>query len=98
MDIKKVAEAACRYDKLLELNCSHYSNPNKLENVSIPATLQMIEIIQKNNHKLIINSDAHWYEEIGDDSALMNYRQELGFRDEDIINNDIDQLKRYFEI
>ncbi len=98
VDIEKVSEAACRHNKLLELNCAHFTYEHKLKAVSIPATQEMIRIIQDRGHKLIVNSDAHNFHEIGDDSGLMKYKKILGFRDEDIINNDIAAFKRHIGI
>jgi len=53
-------------------------------------------ICQENNQFLAINSDAHYAEEIGDDSAIRKLQKELGYKDEFIINNYTDKVLEFF--
>lgn len=90
-DFEKVCESACENDVLLELNLSTL---NKLKNNETTFNLlkKMIEIARKHNKKIIINSDAHFLSEIGDDSLLEQYWDELNLSDDIIINNYMDEL------
>lgn len=98
VDIKRVAKAACEHKVLLEINLAHFKCKPKLKRESLPAIKKMIEIIKKNNHYVIINSDSHHTSEIGDDSCLDDFREELGLTDDIIINNNMEALKEYFPI
>ena len=98
LDVKKVTEAACKYNKLMELNASYLNFKRKLSVYPIKAAKEMIKIIKDNGHKLIINSDAHHTSEIADDTPVMKYKDELGLTDDIIINNDMKALKKYFPI
>mgnify|MGYP003965747399 CR=1 FL=1 len=98
VDIERVAEAACEHKVLLEINISHFRCEPKLKQGSIPAIKKMIEIIKKNNHFVIVNSDSHHTSEIGDDSCLDKFRDEIGLTDDIIINNNMEELKKYFPI
>jgi putative hydrolase len=92
VDIRRVAEAACANRKLLELNNSIFNGMNRLSRDELMYYSQMIGIVRKNGCKVIVNTDAHILSELGDDSAVMRFRKELGFRDDDIINNSPKEL------
>ncbi len=96
VDIKKVAEHACSKEKLLELNNSSFRYKNKYDDDSIKRAKKMIEVFQNHGMKMIIGSDAHIAFELGEDSNLMARKEELGFRDNDIINNYPKEVEKYF--
>lgn len=58
---------------------------------------KIVEIVKKNNSKLIIGSDAHFIHEIGEDSILKKYWDELGLNNEIIINNYPDELLKFLK-
>lgn len=96
-DIEKIADAAVRHNKLLEVNNSNFKynmskDPNLLERAK-----KMIDIIQAAEHKVIINSDAHISFDIGEDEHILKHK-ELGLREKDIINNDPEAVTEYFGI
>jgi len=47
---------------------------------------------------MIVGSDAHFYLEVGDDSALQKYYQELDLQVDDVINNDLQGVQQFFGI
>jgi histidinol phosphatase-like PHP family hydrolase len=47
----------------------------------------MIDVVKKNNKKIILGSDAHNIWELADDSVLKDIKKETGLTDKLIINN-----------
>jgi len=95
-DTDKVFQAACDNDILLELNLSSLM---KLEQghhrENLDYLKKMIEIVKKNKKKIIINSDAHFLSEIGEDAILKKYWNELKLNDDLIINNHPEELMQF---
>jgi putative hydrolase len=90
-DVSKLYQLACEHDVILELNLSVLTNP-RLKKETLVNIKKMIEIVKKNKKKLIINSDAHFLHEVGDDSILERYYADLGLTPEIIINNYPEEL------
>jgi putative hydrolase len=91
-DFDKVFQAAIDNDVLLELNLS------RLElGKDIPLFKKTIDMARKAGKKIIVNSDAHFIHEIGDDSALKKYWKELGLTNDIIINNYPEELMKFLE-
>ncbi|MEA3515527.1 MAG: PHP domain-containing protein [Nanoarchaeota archaeon] len=93
-DFEKVCETACENNILLELNLSTLGKTRN-NKTSFIYLKKMIEIARKHNQKIIINSDAHFLSEIGDDSILKEYWEELDLSDDIIINNYQDELLEF---
>lgn len=93
-DFEKVCESACENNILLELNLATLGKTrnNKTNFIYLK---KMIEIARKHNKKIIINSDAHFLSEIGDDSILKEYWEELDLSEDIIINNYQDELLEF---
>ncbi len=93
-NFEEICQAATDNNVLLELNLSYLKqNPQDVDRFK-----KMIDIVKKNNKKIIVNSDAHFLHEIGDDSILKQYRDELGLTKELIINNYPEELNEFLEI
>ena len=91
----EVWEYAFEYNVLLELNISSLL---KYGHSKTTHFTDMIEFTKKHSQKLIVNSDAHFLHEIGDDTLLKKYWNELGLSDDLIINNDINSVYKWLEI
>jgi putative hydrolase len=90
-DIDAVVDAACKYNKLLELNNNAFAKHS--EEPWLARMRKIVAAVQDAKHKLIINSDAHMLHELGDDSAVMRYQKRLGLKPADVINNYPEELK-----
>lgn len=99
IDYDKVFQAACDNNVLLEINLSAL---HKMENGrskdTIESIKQIVDVAKRNNKKVIVNSDAHFLHEIGDDSILAKYKKQLSLTDDMIINNYPDELLKFIEI
>ncbi|MFH0875277.1 MAG: PHP domain-containing protein [archaeon] len=97
-DIEKIALAAVKYNKLLELNNSTFKYNMERIPWQLDSARKMVAVLKKHNHKLIINSDAHVASDLGEDMAVLSYKKELGLADEMIINSDLITLKKFLKI
>ena len=95
-DNEKIMEKAIKTDTLLELNIA------KLKQVPERGELEdykmIVDKVKDTGKKLIVNSDAHFLHEIGDDSVLKKYWSALGLEKELIINNYPEELKDFLGI
>ena len=84
IDIDAVAKAAMRQGILLELNDRIFRYPTY---ALIKAYSKMIDIVKKETGFLIIGSDSHIRENIGNASHVIALKEELGLIPEIIVNN-----------
>ncbi|MDD3607533.1 MAG: PHP domain-containing protein [Candidatus Moranbacteria bacterium] len=86
IDVKKISEEACRNNVLLEINL-HYAKRFLKDKLVMSNLRAMIDVVKKNNKKIILGSDAHNIWELADDSVLKDIKKETGLTDKLIINN-----------
>ncbi|MBN2881629.1 PHP domain-containing protein [Candidatus Woesearchaeota archaeon] len=91
-DFLKVVEFALDHNILPELNLS-YLNDSTVENVKL-----MLDLVKRKGKKVIVNSDAHFLHEIGDDSKLELYSERIGLTPDLIINNNLEELYSFLGI
>ncbi|PLW80642.1 phosphatase [Candidatus Woesearchaeota archaeon] len=95
-NFEEVYEEACKNDVLLELNISYLKKEFDYDHISL--IKKMIEIVKKHDKKLIVNTDSHNLWELGDDSELEKYKDELGLTNDMIINNYPDELLEFLGV
>ncbi len=94
VDVEKVSEEACKNNILLEVNL-HYTK-RFIDDQTVMSNLKiMLDVVKKNNKKIILGSDAHNIWELADDSILKKIKKEMDLTDKLIINN---YPKELFEI
>jgi putative hydrolase len=91
-DFDKVFQAALDNDVLLELNLAKLARGK-----DIPLFKKMIDMTRKAGKKIIVNSDAHFIHEIGDDAVMKKYWKVLGLTNDIIINNYPDELMKFLK-
>ncbi|CCU77989.1 hypothetical protein HSACCH_00321 [Halanaerobium saccharolyticum subsp. saccharolyticum DSM 6643] len=97
IDLEKVAKAAAENNVILELNSSSY-NPKKGYIRGIKKdSIKLLELSNQYKFKLAINSDAHFYSEIGDFSNLDFIFNNNNFNRELIVNRSIDSITSYLK-
>lgn len=90
-----VWEAALAHNVLLELNLSYMT---KYAVNGIHEFRKLVDFVKKHDSQFVVNSDAHFLHEIGDDSILDTYREQIGLDDSLIINNDEDKVCRWLNL
>jgi putative hydrolase len=98
VDIGAVTLEAISSRVLLEVNASHFRYPEHLDAGYLERLKIMIRLCREFHHPLIVGSDAHFYLEVGDDRELQKYYRELGLRVDDVINNDLQKVQKFFGI
>ena len=98
VDIVAVTLEAIRHRVLLEINASHFRYPENLDDGYLKRLKIMVRLCREFQHPLIVGSDAHFYLEVGDDSALQKYYHELGLQVDDVINNDLLGVQKFFGV
>jgi len=98
VDIGAVTMAAIRHRVLLEINASHFRYPGCLDAGYLERLQLMIRLCQEFRHPLIVGSDAHFYQEVGDDRELQKYYRQLGLRVDDVINNDLQGVQKFLGV
>lgn len=97
LDLKQVVKAAAKKGVILELNASSYS-PKKHHQRGIKSeSLKMLELAAKYDAKLAVNSDAHFYDEIGEYSSLNFIFESDHFKEELIMNNNLESVLDYLQ-
>jgi len=91
-NLSEIADAATKKGVLLEINNRIFSSPSQ---ELLDEYNRMIKIIKSNKGFVIIGSDSHILETIGDDSAIQKYASYIGLTDEVIINNKPDILGEF---
>ena len=88
-DFDRIVETALDSDVLPELNLTYLREQvNDFQRFK-----RLVEIVRAKKKRLIVNSDAHFIHEIGDDSVLEKYWDRLGMTHDIIANNYPDDLR-----
>lgn len=73
---------------MLEINLSSLVRLDKGHHrEDVELTKKMVSIAKKNKKMMIVNSDAHFLNEIAEDKILKKYMEIFGLTDDMIINN-----------
>jgi putative hydrolase len=93
INFEKILKTAIENNVLLEINLSYLKKWTQRDNKEkLSMFKRIVEIVQEQNKKLIVNSDAHFLHEMGDDTILKEQWDFLGIREKDIINNYPEEL------
>ncbi|HDS11508.1 MAG TPA: PHP domain-containing protein [Candidatus Wirthbacteria bacterium] len=83
-DFEQVWQTALDQDVLLELDISYF---DMFKEQDLDIFQAMIKAVRQAGKKLIVNSDAHFIHEIGDDSIIDTFAERLELTPDLIINN-----------
>ncbi|WP_369019050.1 phosphatase [Thermatribacter velox] len=94
LDYERIVEEAVSNDKIIEINNSSFSVSRKgsLENCRLIA----VEVMKRGG-TIILSSDAHFCEEVGDFSFALAMLKEIGFPEEKVVNADLGRLEAFLE-
>lgn len=97
LDLEQVAQAAAKNNVILELNASSYSSRKKYTRGIKSESLKLLSLAEKYSFKLAVNSDAHFYNRIGEYSTLDFVFNSQNFKQELIINSSLKKINNYLE-
>lgn len=90
--MKEITECAISNDVLLELNCQIFERMN---DYLLDEYCKMVEIVSKHHGMVIMGSDTHYKNQLGDFSPILKYKQRLGLNDSILINQNVEELGRF---
>ncbi|MCI9080152.1 MAG: phosphatase [Lachnospiraceae bacterium] len=94
VDMEKLVLAAKENHVLLEVNNASL-NPEGFRQNTEANDLEMLKFCKKYGQPVVIGSDAHIEEEVGNFGRAMNVIAKAGFPEELVINTSIDKLYEY---
>ena len=94
LDYEAVVLAAKEYEVLLELNNGSL-NPEGARKDPRPNDICMLEWCKKYQVPVILNSDAHWAEDIGNTDLSGVLLKEVEFPEHLIVNRSVEEYKKY---
>lgn len=92
IDIEAVVRAAREHDVILEVNASSFDSYRVNKRGSKELTLKMCKLARKYGVPVSLNSDAHYYEDVGNIQAILPIVEEAGLKESDIINTSLELL------
>lgn len=98
VDMVRVTEAAIAKNILLEINAAFFFIGHRLDEHTLDKMRTMIKILKDHGQKIIINSDAHNPYEVGRFEEVIARFEELGLNNDDILNNDLPAVLKFFGI
>ena len=94
VDYDTLAAAARQNHVLLELN-NHSLDPGSSRMNARENDLQMLAACMKYNTSIILNSDAHWRDDIADTRYSLPLLKEMHFPEELVVNRSVREYKAY---
>ncbi len=94
VDMEKLVLAAKEHHVLLELNNASL-NPRGFRKNTEGNDLKMLEFCKQYNQPVVIGSDAHVEEDVGNFTFALNVIKKANFPEELVINTSIDKLYKY---
>jgi len=98
LDIDKIVQASIERDILIEFNVSYLEGP-RLDDKKIFGNLKKTLLLLKEaGRKVILNSDAHNHQEVGEFTKALSMLDEFGLEESDILNSDVDATLVYLGV
>ncbi len=92
-DIEKLIPIFGENGKLVEINNhSFIARPS-----SIPTCIEIAKTCKKYEVPIIVNSDAHFCETVGESSMALEMLESIDFPEELVVNSSIERFKEYLE-
>ena len=94
VDFDTVVAAAREHEVLLELN-NHSLDPGSSREGAWENDIRMLEMCVKYQAPVILDSDAHWCNDVGNVSRALELIRECGFPEHLIVNDKPEVYKKY---
>lgn len=95
-DYEAVVNCAKQNNVLVELNNSSM-NPKSFRQNSVENALEYLQLCKEKEAMIVLGSDAHYQDSIGDFSNLYPILKKVNFPEELIINSDADKFMKWFD-
>ncbi|MDO4454177.1 MAG: phosphatase [Eubacteriales bacterium] len=94
IDYEALVKGAKEYHVLLELN-NNSLNPEGGRENPLPNDLEMLKLCKEYKVPIVINSDAHWMDDIGNHCYCDSVLKAVDFPEELIVNRSVEEIKKY---
>lgn len=94
VDMKAVLQAAKETRTLIEINNSSYMF---IRPGSYKVGLEMLKLAKKIGNDIIVNTDTHYHEAVGNFELAIKLINETGYPEKLIINSSMERFKKYFK-
>lgn len=95
VDLEKIAKAAAQNNVIIELNASSYSTKKDHMRGIKAHAVKMLKLAEEYGFKIALNSDAHFYKDVGEYSDLDFIFESSNFKKELIINRSVENVLNY---
>ncbi len=95
VDLLAIVQAAAENNVILEVNASSFDEYRYGKRGSLEKTVEMCRLAKKYNVAISLNSDAHFYTDVGNIQALNQVVKEADLKKEDIINSSADTVEEF---
>ncbi len=92
LDFEKVVKAAARNNVILEINASSFSEAKLGKRGDVELSLELCRLARKYGVYLSLNTDAHFYTEVGDISNLKYIIKKAHLNKNEIINTSEEKI------
>ena len=94
IDYEALVKGAKEHHILLELN-NNSLNPEGGRENPLPNDLEMLKLCKEYQAPIVINSDAHWIDDIGNHCYCDSVIKAVDFPEELIVNRSVEEIKKY---
>lgn len=95
VDLSAVVQAAAEYNVILEVNASSFDEYRYGKRGSLEKTLEMCNLAKKYNVSISLNSDAHFYKDVGNIEPLAQVIKKADLKEEDVINTSLETVEQF---
>ncbi|ACL70670.1 phosphatase [Halothermothrix orenii] len=95
LDLEAVVQAAAEYQVILEVNASSLEEPRLGKRGSYELTIQLCRLAKKYGAPLSMNSDAHFFTQVGNIKSLKPVIEQAELTEEDILNTDARKVESF---
>ena len=98
LDLEKIVQASIENDVLIELNASYiYTDRSRSETI-YNNMIKTMKLLKAAGRKVVLTSDAHNHEEVGNFEEALARLPELGLERSDIMNSDMGEVLDFLKI
>lgn len=95
VDLLAIVQAAAENNVILEVNASSFDEYRYGKRGSLKKTVEMCRLAKEYNVAISLNSDAHFYTDVGNIDSLTQVVKEADLKKEDIINSSLDAVEEF---
>jgi len=89
LDLEKIVQASIEHDVMIELNASYVYTARSSDEKIFNNLVKTMKLLKAAGRKVVLTSDAHSHEEVGNFDETLLRLSEFGLERSDILNSDV---------